>query len=102
MRAGDIVLSQSDLLRLTSGNTLNFYDGGTSRFSAGGAYSYTYADDGGTAFGMFRVRDDGRICVEFRNGRSRCDLYLANGGLFYLITESGDRFPFRTQFKLSE
>ena len=99
-RPGDIVLDLDDLQRLTAGNTLTFYDHGQSRFSVGGAYSYTYPDSGGTAFGVFDIRDDGTVCIQFRNGRSRCDLYVRRGSLFYLITQSGDRFPFRTEFRL--
>ncbi len=99
-RPGDILLSPDDLQRLTAGNTLTFFDQGQSRFSVGGAYSYTYPDSGGTAFGVFDIRDDGTVCIQFRNGRSRCDLYVRRGAVFYLITQSGDRFPFQTEFRL--
>lgn len=100
LRPDDVVLSATDLHRLTDGNTLTFYDLGQSRFSVGGAYSYTYPNDGGTAFGVFDIRDDGRVCIDFRNGRSRCDLYVRSGALYYLITQSGDRFPFKAEVRL--
>jgi len=95
LRSTDIPLTAPQVFDLTAGNTLTFYDDGQSKFSVGGAYSYTYANDGGTAFGRFTVKDDGRVCIDFTNGRERCDLYVKSGGLLMMITERGDRFPIR-------
>jgi len=100
LREGDTLLSVADLQRLTAGNTLTFYDQGQSRFSPGGSYSYSYPDSGGTAFGIFRIEGGGKICIDFRNGRSRCDLYVQSGAILYVVTQQGDRFPFRTEFSL--
>ncbi len=92
--SGDVALSDDELLALTSDQTLHFYEGGLSRYSTGGAYSYSYAD-GATAYGRFDVRADGLVCVEFVNGRNRCDRFVHSHGRLVLLTEDGDRFPVR-------
>jgi len=96
----DIPLGLFGARALTAGRTLTFPDAGESRFSVGGAYSHTYANDGGTAFGIFRVESDGRVCIEFSSGISRCDLYVRNGGLLIMLTEQGERFPIRVHLTL--
>src|SRR6056297_1818031 len=89
VRDGDAALSRADLQRMTEGPPLVFYDDGTSRFSAGGSYSYSYANGGGTAFGTYEIGSDGEICIAYRNGFSRCDRYVRNGGRLVLLTEAG-------------
>ena len=74
------------------GKSLQYFDGGVSKFSAGGAYSYTYLG-GGTSFGSFEIADDGTVCIAFRNGWSRCDRYALSGDRLVLLTEDGERFP---------
>jgi hypothetical protein len=100
LRTGEIPLSYEDLQQLTAGQTLTFYDNGQSRFSVGGSYSYTYPDNGGSAFGLFELRKNGTVCISFRNGASRCDLYVRRRELLMLITEQGDRFPIRVEVGL--
>lgn len=99
LRPGDEVLDRRAAERMTNGRTLVFYDEGRSKFSPGGAYSYTYANGGGTAFGIFSVMDDGRVCIEFRNGFDRCDLYVRNKSLLVLLTEKGERFPVKVELE---
>ncbi|UWR07738.1 MULTISPECIES: hypothetical protein [Ruegeria] len=98
VRPGDIPLSPAELNAL-AGRTLTFYDDGQSKYSAGGAYSYTYSavNGGGTAFGTYRIAADGSICVQYRNGFDRCDLYVRNNGRLILITEKGERYPVRPE-----
>lgn len=100
LRSVDSPLGQEQARALTAGSTLTFYDDGQSRFSVGGAYSYTFADSNSTAFGIFRIEDDGRVCIDFRNGRNRCDLFVRNGGLLVMLTEKGERFPIRVHLTL--
>jgi len=100
LRDTDIPLTEPQASALTSGRTLTFLDDGQSKYSVGGAYSYTYADDGGTAFGRFTIKKDGRVCIDFTNGRQRCDLYVKSGGLLVMITERGDRFPVRLHLEV--
>lgn len=98
LRPGEEVLAR-DALHGLAGRTLTFYDDGQSRYSAGGAYSYTYSveNGGGTAFGTYHIAEDGSICTEFRNGFSRCDLFVHSNGRLVLIDEKGDRYPVRPE-----
>ena len=97
LRATDVVLDDAGLGLLADGARLTYFDDGVALFSAGGAYSYTYANDGGTAFGRFRVGDGGQICIDFRNGAARCDVYVRNAGRLTLLTEDGRRFPVKAE-----
>ena len=90
----DVALTREEVLALTHNRQVIFYEGGQSRYSVGGAYSYTY-QGGGTAFGRFEVGQDGVVCIDFRNGRSRCDQFVHSHGRLVMITQSGDRFPIR-------
>lgn len=92
--AGDRVLSAAEMEDMTARHLLEFYEGGQSRYSAGGAYSYTY-EGGGTAFGQYEIGPEGTICITFRNGRDRCDQFVRSHGRLVMITQSGDRFPIR-------
>lgn len=97
-RPGDVPLQTAELAAL-AGQTLTFYDEGQSTYSAGGAYSYTYsaANGGGTAFGTYSLAEDGSVCVKYRNGFSRCDLYVRNGERLILINQKGERYPVRPE-----
>ncbi|MDA7964824.1 hypothetical protein [Ruegeria sp.] len=94
-RPGDVQLTPDELSAL-AGRTLTFYDDGQSRFSEGGAYSYTYAS-GESAFGTYSIAEDGSVCIAYRNGFSRCDLYVRSGERLILIDEKGDRYPVRSE-----
>ncbi|MCL6284555.1 hypothetical protein M3P21_13550 [Ruegeria sp. 2012CJ41-6] len=95
LRPGEEPLSKAEL-EAFEGRTLTFYDNGQSRYSAEGAYSYTYAG-GGTAFGTYRIAEDGSICTAFDHGFNRCDLFVHWGGRLILIDEKGERFPVRPE-----
>lgn len=95
MRASDTVLDRQAILARVEGQTLVFFDDGQSKFSVGGAYSYTYANGGGTAYGAYQIADDGTVCIAFRNGFGRCDRYVESGGRLVMLTEKGERFPIR-------
>ncbi|MEM8654534.1 MAG: hypothetical protein AAGF36_07285 [Pseudomonadota bacterium] len=95
VRPSDTPLDRAAVLTLIEGRTLTFFDDGQSKFSAGGAYSYTYANGGGTAFGAYEVGDDGTVCIAFRNGFGRCDRYVQSGGRVVMLTQKGERFPVR-------
>lgn len=96
LRPGDAPFARTELEAL-AGQSFRFYDGGESLFGRDGAYSYTYSleNGGGTAWGSYRIAEDGSICVDFANGFARCDLYVRNGSRVILITEKGERFPVR-------
>lgn len=93
MRSGDEVVDPATLLA----RSLTFYDDGVSRYSPGGSYSYTYSalNGGGTAFGTYQIEADNSLCVLFRNGFDRCDLFVRNAGRLVLITQQGERYPVR-------
>jgi len=97
LRDTDQVLDAEALGLIADGGALTYFDDGVSLFSAGGAYSYTYANNGGTAFGRFRLAGEGQICIDYRNGFSRCDMYVRNGGRLVLLTENGERFPIKIE-----
>ena len=82
-----------------TGRTLTFFDDGQSKFSAGGAYSYTYSivNGGGSQFGTWSAEPGGIICIAYRNGFSRCDMYVRADGRLVVLTEDGGRFPVRRE-----
>lgn len=90
----DEALSRDEVVEVTASQALTFYDGGQSKYSAGGSYSYTY-DQGGTAFGTFNVEADGMVCIAYRNGHSRCDRFVRSHGRLVMLTADGQRFAIR-------
>ncbi|AVL54053.1 hypothetical protein CEP88_16595 [Roseobacter denitrificans] len=94
----DRILDRHEVDALTAGQTLVFYDDGQSKYSVGGAYSYTYAS-GESAFGRYEIEEDGTVCISYRNGFSRCDRYVQSGERIILLTEKGLRFPVRPAAK---
>mgnify|MGYP003624552439 FL=1 len=91
---GDTALTRDQVIGITEGKILTFYEGGQSRYSVGGAYSYSY-QSGATEFGHFEVRSEGDVCIMFTNGRARCDRFVRSHGRLVLLTEDGGRFPVR-------
>lgn len=98
LRDGDERFSRAMIEEEVVGQTLTFYDDGRSKFSAGGAYSYTYSlvNGGGTQFGAYSVLEDGVICIVYRNGLDRCDMYVRSAGRLTVLTEDGERYPVRS------
>lgn len=95
LRANDRALPRAEVVALIEGQTLLFFDDGQSKFSTGGAYSYTYANGGGTAYGRYEVGADGIVCIAFRNGFGRCDRYVESAARIVMLTQKGERFPLR-------
>ncbi|WP_300071872.1 hypothetical protein [uncultured Ruegeria sp.] len=94
-KPGDVPLNPEELDGL-AGRTLTFYDDGQSKFSAGGAYSYTYAS-GESAFGTYSIAEDGSVCIQYRNGFGRCDLFVRSSDRLILINAKGERYPVRPE-----
>lgn len=95
-RANDELFDQGSLDSLLRGATITFFDDGQSKFFEDGRYTYTYANDGGTGYGYFTIKEYSTICVEFVTGFSRCDMYVTDvSGRLIVITSTGDRFPTR-------
>ncbi|WP_108852754.1 hypothetical protein [Albidovulum aquaemixtae] len=94
MKSGDVVFTKAELSEFIAENEVRFYDGGHSEYGPDDAYAYVY-EGGDRAEGRYRIEEDGSVCVDFRNGWSRCDLYVRNGGRVLLIDEKGDRYPLK-------
>ncbi len=97
LRDGDAAFEAAALTERLSGEILTFYDDGRSEYYTDGRYTYTYADDGGTAYGYWRIADGGAVCIDFVNGFARCDLYVMNGARLILIDADGNRYPVRPE-----
>ncbi|MGP6087743.1 hypothetical protein [Antarctobacter jejuensis] len=95
LREGDQPFGAEALEGRLSGQVLVFFDDGQSEYYPDGRYTYTYAGDGGTAYGYWRVTGAGEVCVDYVNGFSRCDLYVMNGGRLLLLDDKGARYPVR-------
>ncbi|MFV2053979.1 hypothetical protein [Aliiroseovarius sp. YM-037] len=93
-RDTDTLFTREGLRDRLVGQSITFYDDGVSQFAEDGVYAYTY-DQGGTAFGEYVIGEDSTVCVNFQNGFTRCDLFVAAGDQLVLITEKGDRYPVR-------
>lgn len=92
---GDEVFDRFALTNFLAGKVLVFYDDGKSQYYDDGRYSYTYAGDGGTAYGYWDVSENGAVCITFLNEATRCDLYVMNGERMIMIDENSNRFPVR-------
>ncbi|WP_095587340.1 hypothetical protein [Actibacterium ureilyticum] len=97
LRPGDTRLSAAELSSHLSGQEVEFFDGSTARFGAGGDYAYRYVPDGPVWAGTYQTDDDSAVCITFDNGSARCDTFVRNGTRLYLITADGLRFPVRAQ-----
>ncbi|MCM2563083.1 hypothetical protein M8756_13165 [Lutimaribacter sp. EGI FJ00015] len=95
-RAGDRTIPAAQLEARLRGEVLTFHDDGRSRYFDDGRYTYTYADDGGTAYGYWEITNDSIVCVEFVHGAARCDKIVQNDKRLVLLTEAGHRFPVRS------
>ncbi|MCC1490995.1 hypothetical protein [Cognatishimia sp. F0-27] len=93
LRDGDVALP--DPAARFAGQSITFFDNGVSAFYEDGRYTYTYANDGGTAYGYWRISETGAVCIDYVNGFARCDLYVENAGRLILLDEKGDRYPVR-------
>lgn len=87
------VLGYNEVREITSAGLLTFPGLGQSSYSENGTYSFTGEDTSIVRFGVFDIRKDGRVCVDFLQSKGqRCDTLLRRNGLTFLLTEEGDRF----------
>lgn len=97
MRVNDQVLDRRAMEALLTGQIIEYYDGSKSQYAADGTYGYTYTDDGPVWSGRYELFDESRVCVDFDNGSSRCDLIVRDGERIVLIIADGTRFPVRNR-----
>ena len=95
VRDSDVQLDRAGMDALLTGKVVTFFDGSKSSYAPDGSYGYTYTDDGPVWRGQYTLGDDSRVCVEFQNGSSRCDMFVMDGERAVLITDDGIRFPVR-------
>lgn len=97
VRSSDIQLDAHAVSQAIHGRELEFFDGGLSRYAAGGSYSWTYGPNNGgeSWYGVHNIAADGTVCIDFRTLRSRCDRFVQAGERLVLLTEDGQRFPVR-------
>lgn len=86
-QAADTPVPKAELQRLISGKTI-VSAGANLYYGKDGSYTYNGAHPG-----KYRV-DTGRICVDFDNGRARCDQIVKDAGKYYLIDRQGARYQF--------
>jgi hypothetical protein len=67
------------------GHTIN----GRLWYGANGKYTFE-----GKNPGQYSI-SDGKICVKFDNGRSRCDRIVVDGAAYTLINKEGERYPWK-------
>ncbi len=84
---------------MTGAETKAFIDGKSVEFSDGiatyktdGKYDYYVRANGATSRGKWSIQGD-RVCVDFDNGRNRCDQYFKEGSKISLKTSNGTLYP---------
>ena len=87
----DVPVPAAELTKIISGKTVSIGNQ-SAVYSANGTYTFA-----GGFPGKWRV-SAGRICVDFNDGRARCDRIVRDNGQLYMITEqNGFRSNFRPQ-----
>lgn len=84
MKEGERAATKAEIEQIAVGRTVN----GAMTYGADGSYKYK----GGNS-GRYRI-SNGEICVNFDNGRSRCDKIVTDGSRYFLVNSGGERFPF--------
>jgi hypothetical protein len=77
--------TKAEIQKVAVGHTVN----GAMRYFPDGKYTFKGANPG-----HYRI-SNGKICVKFDSGRSRCDRIFTDGKKMTLVDSSGERFPFR-------
>lgn len=85
--AADTPVPTAELNNLVVGKTINS-SGAKLKYGADGRYSYN-----GKNPGTYKI-SNGKICVKFDAGNSRCDRIVKSGQKYFLINSGGKRFPF--------
>lgn len=75
------------------GKTILLDEGSSLEYRANGVYVYTLG--GRAQQGTWRIGANGAVCVDFPNGRGRCDFYLENGSSLFLRNSFGKLFKVR-------
>ncbi len=92
-------LSYEEAKDLTSDRVLTFPGLGQSTYFDDGSYAFKREGQTEVRIGAFKIRRDGRVCVDFQPNSSRCDVFMKDRGLLFLMTEEGDKFPVHFKFE---
>ncbi|MEQ9692893.1 hypothetical protein [Shimia sp. SDUM112013] len=86
-------LSYEETKTLILDRTLTFPGLGRSTFHEDGSFVFTDAQTDVTRFGVFELRKDGELCVDFQNQERRCGAFLRDEGVFLLLNGDRRRIP---------
>lgn len=82
-------MAGDELQRLVMGKNIRYSDGAIASYKTDGRYEY---NNGGTASrGTWSVQGN-RLCVDFDNGRNRCDQVFKEGVKMFLKNSNGTKF----------
>jgi hypothetical protein len=90
-QAQDIAL-KPDALR---GKRVIFETGGIAHYRSDGSYSFQRPNGITGPPGRWRVTADGGVCVNFENGRARCDHYVERNGALLIRDQRGRMYKVR-------
>jgi hypothetical protein len=88
--------SQEEIAAAFIGKTVDFSDGGVSKYGTDGRYTFTFTNfwDNDRSAGTYSIRPS-TICVKFDDGFSRCDTIYVDNGKFTLVNKDGKSFELR-------
>jgi hypothetical protein len=86
-------------MRLTpeavKGRSILLANGNTAHYHRDGTYTFQSANGATGSPGRWKIAADGGVCVDFSNGRSRCDHYVEKDGALYIRNVQGNLFKVR-------
>lgn len=88
-------MTDAEIRSFIVGKTVNYSDGGSSQFFEDGQTSYTRPSGETTPKAPYSI-SNGRVCIDFANGRSRCDRYFKDASGPYLLNASGNQYRMTT------
>jgi hypothetical protein len=92
--AADQALTADELKTSLTGKTYEL-TGGIATWKADGSYEFfTTQGVPQTYRGQYEI-SEGKVCVKFTNGTSRCDKFVRDGDNLILINFRGQRYPLR-------
>lgn len=83
----------SALKKLLRGKTIRLSTGGKIQYKRSGGY--LFSNNRGKFKGKYRFTST-HVCVDFANGRKRCDRFVNDGGVTYFQNNSGGRYKVRS------
>jgi hypothetical protein len=76
-----------------SGVTVKFADGSSARYGADGSFAFVHRPGTDPFTGSYRIGENGRVCIDYHAGLTRCDTYVREADQMVLVHDSGHRFP---------